>query len=125
VVPGTEIVEQNQYRHRNPGYLGEEIFLPDNPKIFRLFGYKKNRTWSEGPAFVIQIGLTTAGSIFFCFFVGLHLDRWLGTKGIFLFLFILFGVVGCAYTAYRQIQETIEKDQKREQQAGEEDHGRA
>ena len=103
--------------------LPDEQKKPNRNKPIWSFDFNRNRVWSEGLAFVLQIGLTMAGSIFFCFFVGLYLDKWLGTKGIFLILFILFGVVGGAYTAYRQIQETIEKDQKREQQAGEEDHG--
>ncbi|MCJ8502040.1 AtpZ/AtpI family protein [Desulfatitalea alkaliphila] len=91
--------------------------MPYDPKKFRLFDFKKNRVWSEGLAFVMQIGLTMAGCIFFCFFVGLYLDRWLGTGGIFIALFIILGVVGGAYTAYRQIQETFEKDERRRRKA--------
>jgi len=105
---------------------GKVSLLPGGPKKFILFDFKKNRVWGEGLAFVMQIGLTMVGSIFFCFFVGLYLDKWLGTKGIFLILFILFGVVGGAYTAYRQIQETIEKDKQRQQQdEAEKDDGNA
>jgi len=49
-----------------------------------VFNYKKNRAWTESLSIVMQIGLTMAGCILFCFFIGLYLDRWLGTKGILL-----------------------------------------
>jgi F0F1-type ATP synthase assembly protein I len=74
-----------------------------------IFNYKKNRAWAENLTIVMQLGLTMAGCIFFCFFVGLLLDRWLGTRGVFITLFILLGVVGGATVAYRQIMEIIEQ----------------
>ena len=55
----------------------------------------------------MQLGLTMAGSIAFCFLIGRFLDRWLGTKGIFIAIFTLLGVVGGAVTAYRQIKESM------------------
>ena len=58
----------------------------------------------------MQIGLTMAGCIVFCFFVGLYLDKWLGTKGIFVTIFTIFGVIGGGVTVYRQIMEVIEDD---------------
>ncbi len=72
-----------------------------------VFNYKKNRVWAEGLSTVMQIGLTMAGCIVFCFFIGLYLDKWLGTKGIFVTIFIILGVVGGAITVYRQISETL------------------
>jgi F0F1-type ATP synthase assembly protein I len=72
-----------------------------------VFNYKKNRAWSENLSIVMQIGLTMAGCIVFCFFIGLYLDKWLGTKGIFVTLFIILGIVGGAVTVYRQISETL------------------
>jgi len=99
----------------------KDAILTDGPKRFRLFDYQKNRQWSEGLAFVIQIGLTMVGCIVFCFFVGLYLDRWLGTRGVFLTIFTLLGVVGGAFTVYRQIGESIEKDEKRQRAAESED----
>jgi hypothetical protein len=48
-----------------------------------VFNYKKNRAWAENLTVVMQIGLTMAGCIVFCFFVGLYIDKWVGTKGIF------------------------------------------
>ena len=39
------------------------------------FNYKKNRAWAENLTIVMQIGLTMAGCIVFCFFVGLYLDK--------------------------------------------------
>ena len=58
------------------------------------FNYKKNRVWAENLSIVLQLGLTMAGCIGFCFFIGLYLDRSLGTKGIFILIFIILGVVG-------------------------------
>lgn len=78
-----------------------------------LFNYKKNRDWVENFSIIMQIGLTMAGCIFFCFFVGLYLDRWLGTKGVFVTIFILLGIAGGAVTVYRQIVEIIERPSKK------------
>jgi F0F1-type ATP synthase assembly protein I len=87
--------------------------LPDKRKSF--FSYGKNRAWAENAALVMQIGLTMAGSIMFCFFVGLYLDRWIGTRGVFLILFIMFGIVGGAVTVYRQIGDMlVDKRDKRQ-----------
>ena len=72
-----------------------------------IFNYKKNRAWAEGLCIVMQIGLTMAGCIVFCFFVGLYLDKWLGTRGIFVTLFIVLGIIGGAVTVYRQISQTL------------------
>ncbi len=72
-----------------------------------VFNYKKNQAWAENLSIVMQIGLTMAGCIVFCFFIGLYLDKWLGTKGIFVTIFIILGVVGGAITVYRQISETL------------------
>lgn len=79
------------------------------------FNYKKNRAWAENLTVVMQIGLTMAGCIVFCFFVGLYLDKWIGTKGIFVTIFTILGVIGGGVTVYRQIMEVIEtkdSDQK-------------
>ena len=72
------------------------------------FYYKKNRAWAENLTIVMQIGLTMAGCIVFCFFVGLYLDKWLGTKGIFVPIFTILGVIGGGVTVYRQIMEVFE-----------------
>jgi F0F1-type ATP synthase assembly protein I len=68
-----------------------------------VFNYKRNRAWAEGLHIVMQIGLTMAGCILFCFFIGLYLDRWLGTKGLFIIIFIVLGIIGGGITVYRQI----------------------
>ena len=73
-----------------------------------LFNYKKNRPWAENLTIVMQIGLNMDGCIVFCFFVGLYLDKWLGTKGIFVSIFTILGVIGGGVTVYRQILEVIE-----------------
>ena len=73
-----------------------------------LFNYKKNRPWAENLTIVMQIGLTMAGCIVFCFFVGLYLDKWLKTRGIFVTIFTILGVIGGGVTVYRQIMEVVE-----------------
>jgi len=75
-----------------------------------IFNYKKNRAWAEGLQIVMQIGLTMAGCIIFCFFVGLYIDKWLGTKGIFVTIFIVLGVIGGGVTVYRQILDVTKED---------------
>ena len=79
-----------------------------------LFGFGTHRVWAENVSIVLQIGLTMAGCIGFCFFVGLMLDRWLGLKGVFLTVFTILGVVGGGNVVYRQIMEMItEKSDRR------------
>jgi F0F1-type ATP synthase assembly protein I len=73
-----------------------------------LFNYKKNRAWTDNLTIVMQIGLTMVGCIIFCFFLGLYIDKWLGTKGIFVTIFTILGVIGGGITVYRQILEVIE-----------------
>lgn len=77
-----------------------------NTEMF--INYKKNRAWAENLTIVMQIGLTMAGCIVFCFFLGLYIDKWLGTKGIFVTIFTILGVIGGGITVYRQILEVIE-----------------
>lgn len=78
-----------------------------------VFNYKKNRDWVENLTIVMQLGLTMAGCIVFCFFIGRLLDKWLGTGGIFISVFTILGVIGGGVTAYRQIMEiTVEKNEK-------------
>jgi len=76
-----------------------------------FFDYKKNRAWTENLSVVMQIGLTMAGCICFCFFVGLYLDRWLGTRGILTVVFILFGIVGGGNVVYRQIIDIMKDNE--------------
>ena len=76
----------------------------------KLFNYKKNRAWAENLTIVMQLGLTMAGCIGFCFFIGLKLDQWLETKGIFITIFTILGVLGGANVAYRQIMEVTTDD---------------
>lgn len=78
-----------------------------------LFSYRANRAWSENVTLVMQVGLTMVGCVVFCFFIGLHIDRWLGTNGIFLVIFTLLGIVGGAHTVYRQIQDSLKERSSR------------
>ena len=77
-----------------------------------VFDYKKNRPWVENLTIIMQLGLTMVGCILFCFFVGLKLDGWLDTRGIFVTVFTILGVVGGAVTVYRQIMEIAVKDKE-------------
>ena len=83
-----------------------------------IFNYRKNSAWAEGLHIVMQIGLTMAGCIVFCFFVGLYLDKWLGTKGIFVTIFIVLGVIGGGVVVYRQIMD-VTREQTREKKNSE------
>lgn len=78
------------------------------------FNYKKNRAWAESVSIVMQLGLTMAGCIGFCFFIGLYLDRSLGTKGVFIVIFTILGILGGGNVAYRQILEIINAKDKPE-----------
>ncbi len=69
----------------------------------KYFNYKKNQDWAENLQIIMQLGLTMAGSIIFCFIVGWYIDKWLGTRGIFVTIFIILGVIGGGNVAYRQI----------------------
>lgn len=78
-----------------------------------VFNYKKNRAWAENLSVVMQIGLTMAGCILFCFFIGFYLDKWLGTRGVFITIFIVLGVIGGAVTVYRQIMQTLDNQSQK------------
>jgi ATP synthase protein I len=73
-----------------------------------IFDFKKNRAWIGNLSIVTQLGLTMAGCIFFCFFVGRYLDRLLGTRGVFVAIFTILGVIGGGVVVYRQILEVTE-----------------
>ena len=72
------------------------------------FNYKKNRPWIENLSIITQLGLTMVGCIFFCFFIGRYLDRFFGTRGIFIAIFTVLGVIGGGVVVYRQILEITE-----------------
>ena len=77
------------------------------------FNYKKNSPWAKNLTIVMQLGLTMVGCIAFCFFIGFKIDQWLGTKGIFIAVFTILGVVGGANVAYRQVMEIFQdKDEE-------------
>jgi F0F1-type ATP synthase assembly protein I len=84
------------------------MFLPRSMR----FNYNKHRPWLDSVAVLMQIGLTMAGCIVFCFFVGLYLDRWLGVRGIFVSVFTVLGVIGGGVTVYRQIREMLKPNRK-------------
>lgn len=74
----------------------------------KIFDYKRDRPWVENLYIVTQLGLTMVGCIAFCFFIGLYLDRWLETRGVFITIFIILGVIGGGVVVYRQIMEITE-----------------
>lgn len=77
-----------------------------------FFDLKKNRAWADNLAIVTQIGLTMAGCIVFCFFIGLYLDKWIGTRGIFIAIFTVLGVIGGGVTVYRQIVKVFQQKEE-------------
>ncbi|MFP4668621.1 MAG: AtpZ/AtpI family protein [Desulfosalsimonas sp.] len=82
----------------------------------KIFNFKGNRPWAQNLQIVMQIGLTMAGSIIFCMFLGHLIDGWLGTGGIFTIIFILFGIVGGAIVVYRQIMEVLEPESDKDKE---------
>ncbi len=74
---------------------------------YPFFDYRKNRPWAESLSIVMQIGLTMAGCIGFCFFVGRQIDRWLGWNGIGVTVMTLLGILGGANVVYRQIMALL------------------
>jgi ATP synthase protein I len=82
------------------------------------FDYKKNRAWAENLQIVMQLGLTMVGCILFCFYIGYKLDNWLGTKGIFVSIFILLGVIGGGVVSYRQVLEIFEEKENQDKKDG-------
>jgi F0F1-type ATP synthase assembly protein I len=83
-----------------------------------VFNYKKNSVWAENLSIVMQLGLTMAGCIGFCFFIGLKLDQWLSTRGIFVAIFTILGVIGGGNVAYRQILEVFKDKDKQKPENG-------
>jgi len=83
-----------------------------------FYNYKKNRPWAENLSIVMQLGLTMAGCICFCFFIGLYIDKWLGLRGVFVTIFTILGVIGGANVAYRQILEIIDEKNKKGKSSG-------
>jgi len=84
----------------------------------KIFNFSKHIKLTEDIAIVSQLGLTMAGSILFCFAIGYYLDKWLNTKGLFITLFILLGIIGGGYTVYRQIMEITQKDGDNKSESG-------
>jgi ATP synthase protein I len=89
------------------------FFKPLRATDVKFFNFKEDKAWIEDLALVSQVGLTMAGAILFCFAVGYYLDKWLGTKGLFITIFILLGIAGGGYTAYRQIAGHHEAGQEK------------
>ena len=75
---------------------------------------KEYKEITEHLVLVTQLGLTMAGSILLCFAIGYFLDKWLGTKGLFLTIFIILGIIGGGWTVFRLIiQEDSENDKEK------------
>jgi F0F1-type ATP synthase assembly protein I len=74
-----------------------------------FFDFKGNQPWARDLTIVMQLGLTMAGCVVFCFFVGRWLDGLLGLSGLLTVVFLLLGVVGGGVVCYRQIMELTEE----------------
>ena len=77
-----------------------------------IFAYNENRAWVDNLTIITQLGLTMAGCVLFCFFVGRWIDKLIGTKGIFITIFIILGIIGGGNTVYRQILEITDESYK-------------
>ena len=66
-----------------------------------------------------HLGLTMVGCIGFGFLIGYWLDKWLGTKVLFITIFIILGVIGGGVTVYRQIDEVLHISKKNEESVSE------
>lgn len=75
--------------------------------------FKKHRLIIEDITIASQLGLTMAGCILFCFAIGYFLDKWLGTKGLFITIFIILGIIGGGFTVYKQIDEILDLSGKK------------
>jgi ATP synthase protein I len=62
-----------------------------------------------------------AGSILLCFAVGYVIDKWLGTKGLFITVFILLGIIGGGFTVYRQIGQVVDLKGREESRSKQDD----
>jgi len=56
-------------------------------------------------ALITQLGLVIVTSILIGLFVGIFLDRKIGTGGIFTIIFVIFGAIGGFIAAYRLIKD--------------------
>jgi len=80
-----------------------------------LFKKSSTKTGVLGDlAIVSQLGLTMAGCIGLCMWVGYKLDILFGAHGIILTLSILLGIFGGGWTVYRLIQKLYKTDTKKE-----------
>ena len=57
----------------------------------------------EQMSLVTHLGLSMAGSIILGFAIGYWLDKWLHTRGLFLVIFIILGVMGGGWLVYKNI----------------------
>jgi len=78
------------------------------------FKYQKHSAWAESLSIVMQLGLTMAGCIFFGFFTGRALDKWLGSGGIITVFAVLFGIIGGGVVCYRQILDIVSENNHRD-----------
>ena len=77
----------------------------------RPFGGKGTGQWVEGLTILMRFGLIMALSILIFLYIGLYLDKKLGTRGIFTLILTLFGIIGGARTVYHQIMDLTTKDE--------------
>jgi len=63
-------------------------------------------------ALISQVGLLMAIPIFLCIFVGIWLDKYFGTNGVFLIIFILLGVMSSFRNLFKVVLGKIDKDKK-------------
>ena len=62
---------------------------------------------------ISQIGLSITISIAFFTFLGVYLDRLLGTRAVFTVILIILGCVSALWATYKLIEETLRADSER------------
>ena len=57
---------------------------------------------------ILKIGFTAIFSILVGFLIGLYIDSRLGTKMVFTIVFLLLGIAGGYYAAYKEVMKIIQ-----------------
>lgn len=83
----------------------------------RLINFKGSGELMKNVTIIMRFGLIMVISIGIFFYIGLYVDKWLGTKGIFTVILTIFGVIGGARTIYHQIMELTEKGKDENKQS--------
>lgn len=74
---------------------------------------KHNRDVVRALMLITQLGLNMLVPVVLCFFIGLWLDKWLGT-GCFLIIFIILGVLAAFRNMFASTKSLVKGERERE-----------